>query len=96
MLIACWGINGLVHVNWVPRDARINAVYFRDEKLISISKKPQTIASGGHRRWTLAHMDNTKFYTVKVVSSIMPDLRFERTPSSRPDLYPSEFFLFGC
>jgi hypothetical protein len=37
MLIAFWGIRGLVHVNLLPKDVGINTVYFRDEILIHIS-----------------------------------------------------------
>jgi hypothetical protein len=41
-------------------------------------------------------MDNTKVYTAKVVSSVMSDLRLKRTlqPLYRPDICPSDFFLF--
>jgi hypothetical protein len=49
VIVALWGIKGLAHVNWLRKDARINAVYFRDEALIQISQKLQTNASGGHR-----------------------------------------------
>jgi hypothetical protein len=90
------GIKGLVHVNWLPKDVRINAVSFRDEILIPISQKLQTNVSGGHKPWTLVHMNKAKVHTAKVVSSVMPDLRLKRTPQLpySPDSCPSDLFLF--
>jgi hypothetical protein len=95
MLSAIWVIKGLVHVNWLPRDARINSVYFQDEILIPISWKLQANTSGGHTPWTLVSADNAKVHTAKVVSSVMPDLRLKRAlqlPYS-PDICPSDFLL---
>jgi hypothetical protein len=90
------GIKGLVHLNWLPKDVRIKAVSFRDEILIPISQKLQTNVSGGHKTWTLVHMDNAKVHTAKVVSSVMPDLRLKRTlqPPYSPDSCPLDLFLF--
>jgi hypothetical protein len=97
MLIAFCGIKGLAQVNWLPKDVRINAVYFRDKILILIFRKLQTTVSGGHKPWTRMHMDNPKVHTAKVVSSIMLDLRLKRTsrPPYSPEICPSGFFLFG-
>jgi hypothetical protein len=39
ILIAFSGIKGLVHVNWLPKDVRINAIYFRDEIFPRSSKQ---------------------------------------------------------
>jgi hypothetical protein len=96
-LIAFWGIKGLVHANWLPKDVGFDAVYFRDEPLIPISQKLQLNVSGGHKPSTLAHMDNAKVHTAKVVSSVMPGLRFKKTPQSpyNPDIRPSDLFLFA-
>jgi hypothetical protein len=93
MLIAFWEIKGLAHVNWLPRNARINAVYFRDEILIPISQKLQTNAPGRYGSWTPVHMDNAKVQTVNVVSGAMPDLRLKRAvqPPHSPDIWPSDF-----
>jgi hypothetical protein len=52
MSIAFCGIKGLVHMNWLPKDVRINRVYFRDMILIPISQKLRTKDSGGHKPWT--------------------------------------------
>jgi hypothetical protein len=97
MLTAFLGIKGLVHVNWLPKDVRIKAVYFRDEILIPISYKPQTNVSGRHKPWIRVHMANANVHMAKVVSSIMPDLRLKRTrqPPYSPDICPSDIFLFG-
>jgi hypothetical protein len=94
-LIAFWGIKGLIHVNWLPKDVRINAVYFRDEILRSISRKLQSNVPSGHKPCTIVHMDNTKVHTEKVVSSVMLDLKLKRTLQLpyRPDVCPSDFFL---
>jgi hypothetical protein len=46
-----------------------------------MSEKLQINVSDGHKPWTLMHMDNAKIHTAKVVSSVMPDLRFERHPN---------------
>jgi hypothetical protein len=96
-LISFWGIKGLVHVNWLWKDVRINAVYFRDEILTPISKKLQTNVPGGCKPRTLVHIDNAKIRTGKVVSSALPDLRLKRTlqPPYSPGICPSDFFLFG-
>jgi hypothetical protein len=97
MLIAFWGIKGLVHVKWLLKDVRINAVDFRDKIVMPMSRKLQTNVSGGHKPWTLVHMDNAKVHTAKVVSSVMPNLRLRSTPQPlrSPDICPSGFFLFG-
>jgi transposase len=97
MLIAFWGIKGRGHVNWLPKNVRINTVYFRDEILRSISQKLQTNVAGGHKSWTVVRIDKAKVHTAKVISSSMPDLRLKRTfqPPYSPDISPSDFFLFG-
>jgi hypothetical protein len=95
MLIAFWGIKGIVHVFWMPKDVRINEVFFRNKILIPISQKHQTNVSGGPKPWTRVHMDNAKVQATKVVSGAMPDLRLKRTrqaPYSR-GICPSDFFL---
>jgi hypothetical protein len=66
VIIALWRIQGLAHVNWLRKDARINAVYFRDETLIQISQKLQTNASGRHRPWTVVRKDSTKVVRQKL------------------------------
>jgi hypothetical protein len=81
MLIAFWRIKDLVYVNWLPKNVRIDAVHFRDEILIPISQPFQASASGGHKPWTLVHMDNTKAHTAKRISSVMTDLRVKRAPN---------------
>jgi hypothetical protein len=65
--------------------------------LILIFQKLQTNGSGGHKPWTLMHMDNARVHTAKVVSSVMPDLRLNKTPQPpySPDICPSDFFLSG-
>jgi hypothetical protein len=79
MLIAFWGIKGLVYVNWLPNDVRINGLYFRDEILIHISQKLQINVSTGRKPRTPVHMDKAKVHTAKMVSSAMPDLRLKKT-----------------
>jgi hypothetical protein len=58
MLVVIWEIKSIVHVNWLPKDGRINAFYFGDEILTAISQKLEGNASRGHRSWTQVHMDN--------------------------------------
>jgi hypothetical protein len=97
MLIAFWGIKGLVYVNWLPKDVRINGLYFWDEILIPISQKLQTDVSTGYKPSALVHMDKAKIHTAKTVSSVMPNLRLKRThqPPYSTGICPSDFFLFG-
>jgi hypothetical protein len=97
LLVAFWGIKGLVHVNYLPKDARITAVYLRDDILIPIVQKRQTNACGGHRPWTLIAVDNAKVHTVKVVPTLMPDLRLKSTfrPLYSPDICLSDLLIFG-
>jgi hypothetical protein len=93
MLFAFWLIKGLVYVNWLSKEMRINAVDFRNEMLVPVSQKLQTNVSGGHKPWTLMHMDNANVHTAKVVLGLMPDLRLKRTPEPlySPDICPSDF-----
>jgi hypothetical protein len=58
MLVVFWETKSIVHVNWLPKDGRINAFYSGDEVLIPISQKLEGNASRGHRSWTQVHMDN--------------------------------------
>jgi hypothetical protein len=80
-------------MNWLPKDVRTNAVYFREEILIPISQKLRTNVSGRHESRTRAHMDNEKVDAAKVASSVMSDLRLKRTPQDSPDICPSDVFL---
>jgi hypothetical protein len=90
-------MKGIVHVNWLPEDARINAASFRDEVWSPISQKLQKHASGGRKPWTLVRRDHAKVHTATAVSTVMTDLRLKKTsqPSHSPDPCPSDFFLFG-
>jgi hypothetical protein len=49
MLAVFWEIKSIVHVNWLPKDGRINAFYLRDEILTPIFQKLEGNASHGHR-----------------------------------------------
>jgi histone-lysine N-methyltransferase SETMAR len=97
MLVVFWGIKGIMHVNWLPRNARINAPDLRDELLTQISQKLQEHASGGRKLWTLVHMDSTKVHTAAAILTVVPDFRLKRIPHRpySPDICPSDFFLFG-
>jgi hypothetical protein len=84
-------------VNWLLKDVRINAVYFRDEIVMRISQKHQSNVSGGHKPWTLVHMDHAKVHIAEMISTVIPDLGLKRTPRPgySPNICPSDFFLFG-
>jgi hypothetical protein len=61
------GMKGIVQVNWLSKDARINAADFRDEVLTPMPQKLQEYASGGRKSWRLVHMDRANVGTAAVV-----------------------------
>jgi hypothetical protein len=98
MLVVFWQIKGIVHVNWLPKNARINAASLRDEKLAPIFQKLQQHASDGCKPCTRVQRDRAKIHTGTAVSTLMADLRLKRTLEPLPvqtSGHRTSFFLVG-
>jgi histone-lysine N-methyltransferase SETMAR len=95
MLIVLWGIHGIAHYCWLPKESILNSPFFYEEVLSSLAQKMQPFSKTTRKPLTLIHMDNARVYRARAIQEKLNVSRFNRTPQPpyRPDIAPSDFFF---
>jgi hypothetical protein len=95
MLIVVWGIHGIAHDCWLPKDCALDSPFFCEEVLSPLAQKMQTNSRKNRKLLTLIHMDNAKVHTARTTQEKLNVSRLKRTPQPPygPDITPSDFFF---
>lgn len=94
MLIAFFGVTGIVHYEFVPPGQTVNAAYYQEvlKRLKrSVARKRRDIKDS----WKLHH-DNAPSHTAFIVTDYLVRVNVPVVPQPpySPDLSPPDFFLF--
>jgi hypothetical protein len=65
MLIVFWGIHGIAHDRWLPKDNTLDSPFFCEEVLSPLAQKMQPNSKQTRKPLTLIHMDNTRVHTAR-------------------------------
>jgi hypothetical protein len=93
MLIVCWGIHGITHYCWLPKDSTLNSPFFCEELLSPVAQKMQPNSKKTRKSLTLIQMDNARVRKARAIQEKLDVSRFKRTPHPlyRSDIAPSDF-----
>jgi hypothetical protein len=93
MPIVFWGIHGITHYCWLPKDNILNSLFFCEEVLSPVAHKMQPDSKKARKRLALIRMDNARVHTARATQEKLDVSRFKRTPPTpyRPDIAPSDF-----
>jgi histone-lysine N-methyltransferase SETMAR len=97
MLIVFWGIHGIAHYCWLPKESTFDSPFFWKEVLIFLAPKMQPNSKQTRKRLTLIHPDNARVYTPSAAQEKLDVSPFKCTlqPLYSPNIAPSDFFSVG-
>jgi hypothetical protein len=94
MLIIFWGIQGIAHDCWLPKDSTLDSPFFYEGVLSQLAQKMQPNSKKSGKPLILIHMDNARVGMARATQEKGDVSRFKRTlqlPHSL-DIAPSDFF----
>jgi hypothetical protein len=95
MMIVFWGIHGIAHYCWLPKDSTLDSPFFCREVLSPLVQKTQPNSKQARKPLTLIHMDIARVHTARATQEKLDVSRFKCRPQSpySPDIAPSNFFF---
>jgi [histone H3]-lysine36 N-dimethyltransferase SETMAR len=97
MITVFWDCEGIIHIDYLPKGATINALYYSNLLTGPLRDALSRVRPGKlHARPLLQH-DNARPHTARMTMAAIADLRWELLPhpAYSPDLAPSDYHLFS-
>jgi hypothetical protein len=94
MLMVFWGVHGIAHYCWLPKDCTLDSPFFCEEVLSPLAQKMRP-NSKNRKPLALMDVDNAWVHTAKATQEKLDVFRFTRTtqPLYSSDIAPSDFFF---
>jgi histone-lysine N-methyltransferase SETMAR len=96
MLIVFWGIHGIIHYSWLPKDSTLDSPFSCEKILGPLAQKCNQVPKNS-QTLTLIHMDNARIHMTRATQEKLDVSRSKRTPQPpySPNIASSDFFSVG-
>jgi hypothetical protein len=92
-MIVFWGIYGIAHCCWLPKDTTLDSPFFCEEVFRPLAQKMEPNSKKPRKPLTLIHMDNAKVHTARATQKnrMFPDSNARRSHRIAPILHHPTF-----